>query len=81
MFESWVNWSMLVIESQQVIALRLMKIAKGGSNAFDEAYLMIAEKVAEAGTTAASLGGGASVNSVVSTYRTVVQANARRLEG
>ena len=48
MFRSFYNLCMLGIESQQVIGLRLVKLAWGGTNAADEARLMISEKVLEA---------------------------------
>lgn len=79
MFGPWFNFVMLAAESQQVIALRLAKLAYGGMNSYDEAYLMCAEKIAEARAAAISLQGGASMDSIVMAYRSVVQANVARL--
>jgi hypothetical protein len=79
MVRSWFNLIMLAAESQQVISLRLMKLAKGGPKAKTEATLMVAEKVAAAGIAAGSLMRGRSTDSVVQGYRKKVKANVRRL--
>ena len=79
MYRSWFNLTMLAVESQQVIGLRLMKLAGGGPKARDEANRMIAEKVAAASQATGRLMGGASPDSVVKGYRQKVRANSRRL--
>ncbi len=69
----------LGIEAQQVIGLRLMRIAAGGPGAEREASRMVSEKAeafAEAATTAAT---GGSPQTIVRRYRTRVRANAKRL--
>ena len=81
MFGAFFNLSMLAFESQQVIGLRLVKLAWGGTSAADEARLMISEKLAEAGQATGRLMMGASPDSVVSDYRETVQANVNRLRG
>ncbi len=79
MFESWYNLSMLAVESQQVIGLRLARFSTGGWAAHDEARLMVSEKVAAATHAAGRLMVGDTADSVVTGYRTAVQANVERL--
>ena len=79
MFNYWMNLMMLAAESQQVIALRVMKLAVGGAPAHEEAGRMVSEKIAAAHGAAFSLMSGASPESVVRDYRGKVRANARRL--
>jgi hypothetical protein len=78
--------TMLAIESQQVIAMRLTKFAMGGPGVQREAELMISEKMESLAQASqmmvmAALGGkqdfGAS--KVVHHYRQKVRANVRRL--
>jgi hypothetical protein len=69
----------LAMEAQQVIGLRLLRIAAGGAAAQAEITRMMTEKAfasAEAMTTVAM---GGSARKVVRRYRTRVKANARRL--
>ena len=74
------------IEAQQVIGLRLVKIALGGVAGSDEASLMVSEKmqtaVAVQGDMALALmsgnAGGIPARTLV-TYRRKVAANRRRL--
>jgi hypothetical protein len=79
MFARWLNMARLAAEANEVIGLRLAKLALGGSDALDEAFMMVAEKVAAGQRAAGSLMTGASPDSVVTGYREAVQANARRL--
>ncbi len=79
MFKPWLNWTMLALESQQVIGLRLMKLAGGGPAANFEAMRMVSEKMAGAAQASGRLLAGASPDSVVAGYRKIVRANARRL--
>ncbi len=79
MFGYWSNLAMLAVESQQVIALRIMKLATGGAEAQEEAHRMVSEKMVEANQATMSLMLGASPDSVVRGYRRKVRANARRL--
>jgi hypothetical protein len=76
---SWINMTMLAVESQQVIWLRLMKIAGGGPRPNAESNLMVSEKMAAAADAGRKLVLGASPDSVVKGYRKVVRANVRRL--
>jgi hypothetical protein len=74
-------------EAQQVIALRLMRIAAGGSRGRDEAQRMVSEKVAafaeaQAIVTASAAGGGTSRGAgkkVLNVYGKRIRANRRRL--
>ena len=79
MFAPWFNFAMLALESQQVVALRLIKLASGGPFAMDEAQLMVGEKVAAGRHAGERLLAGSSPDAVVSRYRRIVQANVRRL--
>lgn len=79
MLGTWYNLNMLALESQQVILLRMMKLAAGGPEAQREATLMMQEKMDAASQSSVRLAGGASIDSVVSGYRKKVRANARRL--
>jgi hypothetical protein len=74
------------MEVQQVIALRLMTLAMGGSAAAQEAHLMVAEKVAATttavGMVAAAVARGTfdgGADAVVRMLRQEVQANRKRL--
>ena len=79
MFPSWLSGAMLAAESQEVIWLRLMRLGAGGSNAADEAILMVSEKLVAASYATERLMRGDAPESVVSDYRQKVRANARRL--
>jgi hypothetical protein len=79
MFKSWFNLSMLAAESQQVVWLRTMKLARGGVAAKREAKLMVSEKVAVANSEAGRMMMGATPVSVIKRYRRKVKANMRRL--
>jgi hypothetical protein len=70
---------MLAVESNSVIALRMMKLMWGGSGALDEAHLMVSEKVDAAFEAATNLMAGASGDDVIRRYRQHVAANAVRL--
>ena len=79
MFGAWMNMAMLAAESQRVIGLRLMKLAVGGTGAVSEANLMVSEKMDAVRHAAGRLLLGDTHDSVVTGYRTTVQANIRRL--
>ena len=70
---------MLAAEAQQVIWLRSMKLAAGGTSARREARRMMTEKAVAAGCESGRLIMGASAHSVVKGYRKRVKANLRRL--
>ncbi len=71
--------SLLALESQQVIGLRLMKIALGGAGASHEAQRMVTEKVAAFGEATLEVATGGTPHAVVKGYRKKVRANRRRL--
>ena len=79
MFKFWYDATMLSIEAQRVIGLRLMKLSKGGKNAHAEANRMVAEKITETITAAATLLSGGSGHAVVAQVRKRVRSNSRRL--
>ncbi len=78
--------TMLAIESQQVIAMRLTKMAFGGPDVQREAELMVSEKLETMMESSqmmlmAAFGGKADLNApkVMDLYRKKVSANRRRL--
>ncbi len=79
MLDSWLAMTMLAIESNEVVGLRLAKFYMGGEAAWEEADLMISEKVAAGLEASASLLGGASSLAVINRYRELVGANRGRL--
>ena len=83
MFGSWwklsVDAAMLVLESQAVIGLRLVKLATGGTAAQTEAHRMVSEKLFAAGEAALLMATGGTAGHVISGYRRKVRANHRRL--
>ena len=72
---------MLAAEANGVVALRMMKLMRGGKSARREAELMVCEKIDAALEATASLMVGASGDKVVHRYRKRVAANAKRLNG
>jgi hypothetical protein len=70
---------MLGVEAQRAIGLRLAAIARGGPTAEAEARLMVTEKMNAVPQAANMVARGASTRSVISFYRSRVQANVRRL--
>ncbi len=75
----WQSIALLALESNCVIALRLMRLAGGGNLALNEANLMLSEKMdacVEAGST---LMCGGTMVAVVARYRQHVAANSKRL--
>jgi hypothetical protein len=77
----WYSSAMLVMESNRVIGLRLTKLTRGGSEAGDEANLMINEKIAAAFEAVETLLMGGNLSIVADRYREHVTANAARLAG
>ncbi len=71
--------SWLALESHQVIALRVIKLSRGGAPASREAARMIEEKIIALGEASAKVASGCSPDSVLSGYRRKVRANRRRL--
>lgn len=83
MFQKWmkltIDASMLALESQQVIGLRLTKLALGGPAASREAARMVIEKATALGEAATKIATGGTAHAVVKGYRKKVRANRRRL--
>jgi len=83
MLTQWMKLSsdmmMAQFEAQRVIALRLAKLAQGGTAAEVESRRMITEKLTAAAEAATALAVGKSPQSVVRRYRTLMRANERRL--
>jgi hypothetical protein len=71
---------MLAVEANGVVALRVMKLMRGGRSARREAKLMASEKMDAAFEAAARLMVGASGDEIVQRYRKRVAANAKRLD-
>lgn len=67
------------LESQRVIALRLMKLAAGGPAAQKEAQKMVNEKIAASLEATKTLARGGTPRTVLKRYRTIMRANALRL--
>ena len=72
---------LLAAEANGVIALRMMKLMRGGKSARREANLMVSEKIKAAFEATTSLMAGASGEEIVHRYRQHVAKNAKRLSG
>jgi hypothetical protein len=70
---------LLAVEANGVIALRMMKLMRGGRSARREAELMVSEKIRAAFEATANSMAGASGDEIVRRYRRHVAANAKRL--
>jgi hypothetical protein len=70
---------MLAAEANGVVALRMMKLMRGGKSARSEAELMVREKIDAALDASGRLMAGASGETIVRGYRKRVAANAKRL--
>ena len=83
MFGPWMTLSLdaarLAFEANDVIGLRLMRLAAGGASAQAEAQLMVSEKAFAALEAAGVLAAGGSAADVIRGYRKKVRANARRM--
>ena len=79
MFKFWCDAALLSFEAQQVIALRMMKLAMGGQKAQAEASRMVTEKVLASMTAAGTLMTGGSGHVVMAQVRRRVRSNSRRL--
>ena len=78
-FYPWYPALMLAVESNNVIDIRLRRIAMGAVNAREEKLLMVSEKV-DAGFKARSmLVNGCKPADVIDFYRKSVAANMARL--
>jgi hypothetical protein len=72
---------LLAAEANGVVALRMMKLMRGGRRARREANLMVSEKINAAFEATASLVAGASGDEIVHRHRQHVAKNAKRLSG
>jgi hypothetical protein len=83
MFGMWMRFmfesTLLGLEAQRVIVLRMIAMAAGGSRAQAEAQRMITEKLVALFRSGAMLTAGKPATSVVRHYRSRVRANERRL--
>ena len=83
MLKIWMDFAfdsaLLCAEAQEVMGLRLMKLAGGGIHAEREARRMVAEKGVAFAEAAVSLASGTSIDKIVHRYRRLVRANKRRL--
>ena len=71
--------TLLAMEAQTVIGIRLSQIAMGRSTAA-ETQLMVAEKMLAFVEAAVTMATGGSAHAVVSGYRKHVRANVKRLQ-
>ena len=83
MFKTWMDFAFdaarLAQETQEVIGLRMMKLAGGGSAGQAEAERMVTEKNVAAAEAFGTLAFGGSMHKVMRRYRSHVRANKRRL--
>jgi hypothetical protein len=70
---------LLAAEANYVIALRMMKLMRGGKGSRREAERMVSEKIHAAFEATTSLMAGASGDKIIRRYRRHVAANAKRL--
>jgi len=75
----WINLALLAFESQQVVWLRLLKLAAGGPAACSEAREMVEEKIAAGSDAADRLLAGEPPEAILDGYRGRVRANLKRL--
>ena len=75
----WLDMMMLGIEVQHAVALRLLKLSKGGVHAQRESQLMISEKIMAGMIAGSQMVNGSSPTRIVKSYRAKVRANIRRL--
>jgi hypothetical protein len=73
------SFMMLAVEANHVVALRMMKLMRGGRSARREAKLMVGEKIHAGFEATASLMSGASGDEIIHRYRRHVAVNAKRL--
>ncbi len=85
MFTAWMEFAFeaasLGHEMQEVMILRLMKLAFGGPAGHFEVHRMVVEKNLAFAEAAATLAAGGSAHTVLRRYRMRVQENKRRLSG
>ena len=82
MLDPWSLWwktARLTLDAQAVVALRIMKAARGGEAAHRENQLMVAEKIAALPRAAFDLATGVPPGRVIGRLGREVRANRRRL--
>ena len=83
MFSAWMDFAFasarLCYEAQEVVNLRLTKLARGGVDSHAEAQRMVAEKGFALAEAVATLSGGGSIQTVLRRYQSHVRTNKRRL--
>jgi hypothetical protein len=79
MLKTWLNLSMLAVECQSVVAMRMLRLAAGGPKADKEAWRMASEKAAAAMEAAGMVMLGGDADKVIRGYRRHVRRNRRRL--
>jgi hypothetical protein len=79
MLNPWISAMLLAFEASDVVRLRMTRIAYGGGDAYDEAQLMVTEKIEAAAEALRSIMLGGTPVSVIERYRQHVAANACRL--
>ena len=83
MFRTWMDFAFtsaqLCLEAQEVMSLRLTKLALGGTESHTEARLMVSEKGFALAEALITLSTGGSIQKVVRRYRGHVRSNKRRL--
>ena len=70
---------MLALEANGVVALRMMKLMRGGRRARHEAKLTVSEKIDATFEATARVMGGASADDIIQRYRQHVATNAKLL--
>jgi hypothetical protein len=82
MLGTWITLAtettMLAVEAQSVISMRLAQIAVGRGSAA-ETQLMVTEKMLAPTEAATTMATGGSAHHIVKDYRKKVQVNAKRL--
>jgi hypothetical protein len=79
MLTAWFGWAEAMIEVQQVVCLRTLRIMGGGTAATREATRMISEKIDASFDAGRELAAGRSASYVMRGYRKKIRANRRRL--
>lgn len=79
MLNPWYCATMLALEAHDVMRLRTVKIASGGTDALSEVHLMITEKIVAAAEATRPMMFGGTPMSVIERYREHVAASAFQL--
>jgi hypothetical protein len=69
MLNTWLSVVMLSFEASTVVGLRMLKMSGGGTEAYDEAQLMVVEKIRASIESVVALMGGSTPHSVIERYR------------